>query len=54
MDTLSISRSQAKLLVWLVEKAPSSFFADMLPEKESELYELYNTLHLFADKNANS
>jgi len=54
MDALSISRSQAKLLVWLIEKAPSSFFANMLPEKNLELFNLYETLHLFADKDANS
>jgi len=54
MDTLSIFRSQAKLLVWLIEKAPSSFFGNMLPEKEVELFNLYETLHLFANKDAKS
>ncbi len=49
MDTISLSREQASLLVLALEKLPKSVTKAWEESKQQALYELYETLHLFAD-----
>jgi hypothetical protein len=49
MDTISLSREQASLLVLAIEKLPKSVTKTWEESKQQALYELYETLHLFAD-----
>lgn len=49
MDTINLSREQASLLAWAIEKLPKSVTRDLLESRQKELFSLYETLHLFAD-----
>ena len=47
MNTISLSREQASLLVLALEKLPKSVTKAWEESKQQALYELYETLHLF-------
>jgi hypothetical protein len=49
MDAINLSREQASLLVLALEKLPKSVTKAWEESKRQALYELYETLHLFAD-----
>jgi len=50
MDSIRLSREQASLLVLLIERLPKGVAEAFEESRQKELFDLYETLHLFADK----
>jgi hypothetical protein len=49
METINLSREQASLLVLAIERLPKGVTKDLPESRQKELFNLYETLHLFAD-----
>lgn len=51
MPSLKLSVHEASLLVWAIEQLPKATTRNAHESKSVQLFNLYEKLHLFADRN---